>query len=177
MNDKAKTKTTKVKLYYDNFSINYESFYQQIQFQKFEEMNYFLKGIKRKPFCLDLGGGTGLLSKWLGTQLITLDLSYKMLKIGLTAEQIEITVACDIHNLPIRKNSSEAIISFTALQNLQIIEVGLEEIFRISEVNAKILITILGKIVDLQQLRIFLKNSSQFQYFQMNTEDVGFHSK
>tara|TARA_B100000902_G_scaffold378244_1_gene411288 strand:+ start:419 stop:907 length:489 start_codon:yes stop_codon:yes gene_type:complete len=122
---------------YDNSADVYNSRYKKIQYQKY--MNA-LTNIDLEGKILDLGSGTGLLSKFLHHKLISLDLSYNMLtKFDGTKVQ------ADMSNIPFKENSFDFVLSFSSLMNSDNIENTLKEIRRITKKEGRVIISYLNK--------------------------------
>ncbi len=87
-------KEKKVKNYYDEFSQNYDGFYKNLQFEKY---NIVLTEVATFPeWVLDHGGGTGLLSQWLNYPILTMDISDAMIRKGQTGKTEMQGVVADI---------------------------------------------------------------------------------
>jgi len=122
---------------YDSSADVYNSRYKKIQYQKY--MNA-LTNIDLEGKILDLGSGTGLLSKFLHHKLISLDLSYNMLtKFDGTKVQ------ADMSNIPFKENSFDFVLSFSSLMNSDNIENTLKEIRRITKKDGRVIISYLNK--------------------------------
>ena len=165
-------KEEKVREYYDNFSNDYNSFYRNIQYQKYE---FVLSTITIKAeSTIDVGGGTGLLSEFLGRKLLTIDISYQMLRNGTKNKMIENGIAADICFLPLRKNIFETVISFTAIQNTSDYNKSLFEIKRIGEKNCVLVITVLEKIIQISEFVNLLENNRlKADIIKLPVEDIG----
>lgn len=122
---------------YDNSANVYNSRYKKIQYEKYVNA---LSGINLSGKILDLGSGTGLLSKFLHHKLISLDLSYNMLT------KFEGTkVQADMANIPFKENSFDFVLSFSSLMNSDNIDNTLKEIKRITKKDGRIIISYLNK--------------------------------
>lgn len=162
----------KVRNYYDNFSSNYDNFYDRIQYQKFENYSEELDQIKE--WSVDLGGGTGLLSKYLNYPILTLDISYKMLLNAKKNGYTPFLVACDIQKLPLRNKSIRTVLSFTAIQNADSPREGIVEIDRIIELGGTGIITALKKTIGEEDFIIWLKGLSlEGKIHELDIEDIG----
>ena len=137
-----------VRDYYNQYSTNYDTFYESIQQTKFLEFSSLLPF---SPVVFDLGGGSGLLSNWLNTFIINLDLSYEMLQIGLKSRYYQ-AIACDLEYLPIRNSSINTFISLTAIQNVSNQAQCIAEIGRSVEIHFFGILTSLIKTTDIDQL-------------------------
>lgn len=134
-----------VKNYYDNFSDSYDNFYVKIQLQKYQECHELLHEGYMEQYCVDLGGGTGLLSEYLDTKLITGDLSFNMLRFGLDKDRTSQVIVMDMEHLPIRSRCIQTLFSFTVLQNLTDPELGVREVHRVLGFSYSGIITLLKK--------------------------------
>ena len=133
-------KEKKVKNYYNEFSKNYDNFYQELQFEKY---NIVLANETTFPeWVLDHGGGTGLLAQWLNYPVLTMDISEAMIRKGLKGKINAPAVVADMNHIPFRNNSIKTILSFTALQNSSNIIQSLNEVLRIIETDGKLFLTI-----------------------------------
>jgi ubiquinone/menaquinone biosynthesis C-methylase UbiE len=168
-----KDKPTKVRAYYDQYASNYDSFYREIQAQKFLSCKTYLEAAK-SGLSVDLGGGTGLFSEWLNRPIITADLSYSMLLEGLQQKRVFDPIACDISNMPMRKNSIDHIYSFTAIQNLTQPETAFPEIKRLLIRLGTGIITVLSKKISEEQISAWArKNDLNPIVITIPIEDVG----
>jgi ubiquinone/menaquinone biosynthesis C-methylase UbiE len=166
-------KPTKVRAYYDQYASNYDSFYREIQAQKFLSCKRYLEE-SNLGLSLDLGGGTGLLSEWLNQPLITADLSYSMLLEGLQQKRVYDPIACDLSNMPMRRNSINHIYSFTAIQNLTQPETAFPEIKRLLIRLGTGIITVLSKKITEEQISAWArKNDLNPIVITIPIEDVG----
>ncbi len=166
-------KPTKVRAYYDQYASNYDSFYREIQAQKFLSCQSYLEE-SNVGLSVDLGGGTGLLSEWLNRPLITADLSYSMLLEGLEQKRVYDPIACDLSNMPMRRNSIDHIYSFTAFQNLTQPETAFPEIKRLLIRLGTGIITVLSKKVSEEQMLAWArKNDLNPIVITIPIEDVG----
>jgi ubiquinone/menaquinone biosynthesis C-methylase UbiE len=162
----------KVRNYYDRFSSNYNNFYDSIQLQKFEYYHEELTQVKE--WCVDLGGGTGLLSKYLNYPILTLDISYKMLRGAKKNEYTSLLIAGDIQNLPIRNKSIKTVLSFTAIQNTDSPREGFVEIERIIESDGTGIVTALRKTTTEKEFNLWLKDLTlKSEINQLDIEDLG----
>lgn len=128
----------------------YEKRYASIQFEKFKILG------KLNGLVLDLGGGSGLLGKYLRRKdLVNLDISFEMLRLS-----DEINICGDLDYLPFKSSCFDTVISFTALQNLPSFDKVFREINRVSKgkfvcsVLAKTDISLLEKEAKLAGFRI-----------------------
>ncbi|MCY3411396.1 MAG: class I SAM-dependent methyltransferase [Candidatus Heimdallarchaeota archaeon] len=164
-------KEKQVKEYYNNFSENYDQFYQPIQFQKFSELNHLLSSIDYGN-CIDLGGGTGLFSLYTNYPVLTLDISPKMIRKGLNNEWIEEGIIADMQQLPLRSASIENLVSFTAIQNTSDHTKSFSEIYRIMTKECKFIITFLRKTFSITEIpESFMQEN--YHTLVLKTEDHG----
>ncbi len=169
-------KELKVRNYYDSFSDNYDNFYHKIQFQKFGYLNDILTKFNHNDL-IDLGGGTGLLSSFLQIKLLTLDLSYNMLKEGKLSSYISQGIVGDINNIPIRNKAFTHIVSFTAVQNTSNYKQSFKEIRRISKKQSENVVSVLKKLIDKTMLiNISDKYFSDYQFIEFPIEDIGIYN-
>ncbi len=94
---------------YDKTADIYNIRYRSIQFEKY---SYALKDVDLSGKILDLGSGTGLLSKFLNQKLISVDISKKMLRRSNSKN-----VQGDMSELPFKENVFDIVLSFSALMN------------------------------------------------------------
>ncbi len=140
-----------VRSYYDQYAPRYDNFYEKIQIQKFSWCKEYFN-IDDTGWFVDLGGGTGNLSKWLNYAFVTLDISFNMLLEGLTKDRRFFGIACDISKIPIRNSSVRLILSFTSIQNLEVPISMLTEVKRIMKNKCTGVITALAKVTSLVNL-------------------------
>lgn len=119
-----------------------EAYFYEIQHQ--EIFNYFeqkrlrreMKSIVRELslssfFALDIGSGTGNISKHLsffGVKTVACDLSEDMLKYN----KNKYKVVCDACHLPFKKGSFELVTTYSVFHHLPNLKKGLEEICRVA---------------------------------------------
>ncbi|MHA2251070.1 MAG: class I SAM-dependent methyltransferase [Candidatus Kariarchaeaceae archaeon] len=167
-------KEDKVRDYYNQYAPQYDAFYAEIQQQKFEACSSWLKDLR--GWSVDLGGGTGLLSAWLGETLPTLDISFIMLRQGLMDKRIDTALCCDIAKLPLRKQALDRIYSFTAIQNLVDPPAVFPEIVRTMNKQAFVIITALSKSITEDELASWAtKFGLSTDRISFPLEDIGFY--
>lgn len=165
------SKEKKVIEYYNSFSRDYNGFYNKIQFQKFK--NVLLEKNPISEWTIDHGGGTALLSEWLGYPLVTLDISELMLRVGKIKNKELQCIVGDMNKLPFRDNCINQILSFTALQNSSDQIIALEEIWRTSENKGIHLITLLEKKFNETIFNNWLEsNQIKYEITNLSIEDI-----
>ncbi|MBU6996373.1 MAG: class I SAM-dependent methyltransferase [Theionarchaea archaeon] len=123
---------------YDRTALFYEKRYLSIQWEKYSiMMENHLKGC-----ILDLGCGTGLLSEYLHSRIVGIDISFKMLDQARTRERV---VQGDMDFLPFRNEVFDAVVSFTSLQNLSDVNPALKEVRRVLKSGSPFIVTLLNK--------------------------------
>jgi len=120
---------------YNKTAKHYDKRYAATQFSKFK----ILDGVELGKNILDLGGGTGLLGKYLKRELVNVDSSFAMLK-----QSGEINICADIDYLPFKSACFDAVLSFTALQNLPDFSKVFKEVARVSK--GKFICSVLNKV-------------------------------
>ena len=120
---------------YDKTSNIYNSRYRSVQFEKYSRA---LKDIDLSGKTLDLGSGTGLLSKFLKKNLISLDISQKML-----IKSNSKNVQGDMVKLPFKDNSFDTVLSFSALMNSNSPQKTINEVCRILKPKGAFIVTYL----------------------------------
>jgi len=162
----------KVKKDYDSSAPFYEKRYRSIQWEKYEKMINLadLVDFPPKGKILDLGCGTGLLSEFLQKRIIGTDISFKMLQ---EAQPREAVVQADMDALPFQDAVFNAVLSFTALQNLPSLDYVFGEVRRVLKRNRPFIFTILKKKFSESVIE---KVNSHFEISQRKEcgEDVGF---
>ncbi len=156
---------------YNSTSHFYDKRYSQIQSKKYDQIlkNYVLD----RKIILDAGCGTGLLfeyiidlfkqEKRIFYSYIANDISWNMLmefksKLVNLKKQLEVNlILSDLENLPFRKNTFHSIFSVTAFQNLPNILNGVKESLRVVKSNGDIILSILKKKINLEELLSFLE--------------------
>ena len=107
---------------YTSSSEIYNERYQEIQFKKYSFINSKIDFIKA-TLIVDLGGGTGLLRKFLpkNVKSILVELCPAMIKqlIDFELEKPKFDIIADIENLPIRRMALPFIVGFSILQNIE----------------------------------------------------------
>lgn len=156
----------KVKKDYDGSAFCYEKRYKVIQWEKYRKMiDNSLEGK-----ILDLGCGTGSLSEFLQERIFGIDISFCML---CKAQTKEIVVQGDMDFLPFKDSVFDAVLSFTALQNLPSLEYVFREVRRVLKKDHPFIFTLLKKEFSPSVIEI-----AQF-YFDIGQkresgEDIGF---
>ena len=120
---------------YDKTSDIYNTRYRSVQFEKYSRA---LQNIDLSGKILDLGSGTGLLSKFLGKNLISLDISKKML-----IKSNSKNVQGDMVKLPFKNNSFNTVLSFSALMNSSNPQKTINEVHRILKPKGLFVVTYL----------------------------------
>ena len=120
---------------YDKTSNIYNSRYRSVQFEKYSRS---LKDIDLSGKTLDLGSGTGLLSKFLKKKLISIDISQKML-----IKSNSKNVQGDMVKLPFKDNSFDTVLSFSALMNSNSPQKTINEVHRILKPKGAFIVTYL----------------------------------
>ena len=120
---------------YDKTSDIYNNRYHSIQFEKY---SFALKDVQLSGKILDLGSGTGLLSKFLKKKLISIDISKKML-----IKSNSKNVQGDMSELPFKDNSFDTILSFSALMNSNSPKKTINEVHRILKPKGIFVVTYL----------------------------------
>ena len=140
----------------------YDKRYAATQFEKFR----ILDGIELNGLILDLGGGTGLLGKYLKRELVNVDSSFAMLK-----QSGEINICADIDYLPFKSACFDTILSFTALQNLPNFTKVFKEVRRVSK--GKFICSVLNKI-DVKELAREARTNYAIEKQIISGEDIQF---
>jgi len=145
---------------YDSTADKYDSRYRNIQKRKYLEVFTHHK-IAESELIIDVGGGTGLLVEFLPkhqTNIIVCDISIEMLKIGKKKFSSGNFVCADSEHLPFRSNSTNMITCFSLLQNLQDPYNTLKESFKALKEEGILIITVLTKLFDENELGKILEN-------------------
>ncbi len=168
-------KKEKVRRYYDNFAKDYNNFYEKIQFTKYK---YVLNEYETNfiESCIDVGGGTGLLSKYLNFEIFTVDLSYDMIKEALILKHSTLLLVADMAALPIRNSAFNTVFSFTAIQNAISPAIVVRELARILRNDpGYFLITTLEKIIVANMFKLLCEEGGlSGDIFKFPIEDVGY---
>ena len=143
----------------------YDSRYEKLQKEKYFGI---LEDLEIKEPILDLGCGSGLLADILKRKLIGVDISFEMLRKA--KKRKVLAVQADLDYLPFKSNVFSSILSFTALQNLPKVEKALQEIKRVSDKDARIVLTYLNKFDFTNQIK------KEFEILEVKSlgEDSGF---
>ncbi len=158
---------------YNSTSEFYDRRYIKIQQDKY---GLILKDISlNEKLILDAGCGTGLLFEYIFNSFeqcdmtyfhyVGVDISFNMLKrfqlkICQKAKKMKKNVnliLSDLENLPLRENTFNLLLSFTSLQNLPDIIMGLKESFRVAKNRADMNFSILRKKLNIDRLNTLLK--------------------
>ena len=128
-------KAIKAKELYDKTAKLYNFRYRRTQFEKYKIAlhDQLLDGE-----ILDLGSGTGLLSKFLGKRIHQVDVSKGMLLLSRGRR-----VQADISKLPFRANKFDYVLSFSALMNAENPEGAIKEVKRVLKPEGIFIVTYL----------------------------------
>lgn len=152
-----KTNKTKkqplTKNYYDGIAKGYSNLYHEEQICKISLIKEY---IPQTGLTLDLGSGDGVINQFiLKSQIISLDLSYELLKLNKNKTKI----LASAQNLPFKNNTFDYIISFTMLQDIpQPIKV-LEEVKRVAKKNATIILSFLKLSSKSEEIIYYIRNN------------------
>ncbi len=130
---------------YDKTADIYNSRYRTIQFEKYSRA---LENVTLSGKILDLGSGTGLLSKFLNRKLISVDISKKML-----TKSNSKNVQGDMAKLPFKNNSFDLVLSFSALMNSSSPQKTINEVHRILKPEGIFVVTYLKSFDFTKDLR------------------------
>ncbi|MBU7031982.1 MAG: class I SAM-dependent methyltransferase [Theionarchaea archaeon] len=155
----------KVRSDYDASAFCYNKRYKSIQWEKYQIM---LRDIELQGILLDLGCGTGLLGSFLKKEVVGVDISREML---LKAHHLRVQADMDL--LPFQSSVFDAVLSFTALQNLPSLDHIFEEVWRVLKPGRPFIFTILSKKFSPQ---VSAMATIHFEILQMREcgEDTGF---
>ncbi len=131
----------KTQFYYDAISKGYSELYHSEQIKKISLVSSHLPNLQSP--ILDLGSGDGVLNNFLDKKqnLISLDLSFKMLKNNSNKNKLQASIT----NIPIKTNSIDNIISFTAIQDVENTKKVISEINRILKNKGILILSFLKK--------------------------------
>jgi len=141
MQKRIGTKKQRIASDYSKTAVTYNKRYEKIQFEKFK----ILGDLDIKGIVLDLGGGTGLLGKYLKKELVNVDSCFSMLKYS-----ANLNVCADIDCLPFKSSCVDAVLSFTTLQNLPDFSTVFKEVRRVLK-EGQFVCSVLNK-VDVKEL-------------------------
>jgi ubiquinone/menaquinone biosynthesis C-methylase UbiE len=162
----------KVRDYYDSYANGYDSFYEPIQKQK---ISYLREKFPSSSNIIDIGAGTGILSAELTNPMVSIDISFDMLRNGLDKGRSMLAVCGSVTHLPVRESSFDTIISLTAIHNVSDPIRAFHEIRRIALKPATVLVTILKKSRKLDEItQIIQRDNSTVSSFDVPPEDVCF---
>ena len=157
--------------YYDQYSKNYDSFYSNIQKHK---MMLLMSYMPKSELIFDLGGGTGIFSEFTNVPVINIDISSKMIRFGLKTRKY-LSIAADLEFLPIRKNSINSFVSFTAYQNTKNLNLSIKKLKITLTDNSKGILTLLTKSQAAIQIEnIFSKYDILHEKISTKTEDISY---
>jgi ubiquinone/menaquinone biosynthesis C-methylase UbiE len=175
---KERTKKKKgIKEKYNATSFFYDKRYGNIQFQKYDEIIY--PEDLEKTLIFDAGCGTGLLSEYFQKMFDSVDqMNFKYVGVDISIQMMQNfmkklnkiqkkvsnkynLILADLENLPIRKNSFNLLISITSYQNLPDIRKGLEESLEILKNKSLMIISILRKKLEKENLISFFEDKME----------------
>lgn len=165
-----------IKEKYNRTSFFYDRRYKDIQYEKYDQIIQ-VDDLANK-MILDAGCGTGIILNYIQEKFdsisdanfhyIGIDISIEMLnqfshkmenlrKKKLSYLKYFNLLLADLENLPFRNKRFNLLLSMTSYQNLPRIKEGIKESLRILRENAMIIISILKKNLDAEELINFLK--------------------
>jgi len=174
-----------IKEKYNRTSFFYDKRYKDIQYEKYAQIIQ-VDDLANK-MILDAGCGTGIILNYIqekfdsisGTNFhyIGVDISIEMLnqfshkmenlrKKKLSYSKYFNILLADLENLPFRNKWFNLLLSMTSYQNLPRIKEGIKESLRILRENAMIIISILKKNLDAEELIKFLKKHIEINTIQ-----------
>ena len=140
----------------------YDLMYGEEQRAKYREALGIVR-VTSGQIALDNGCGTGLFLSELKSIAVGLDLSQVLLREArkrvLLKEEIHL-INGDTENLPIRNNVIDITFNFTVLQNTPLPEQMLAESKRVASTEAKHIVTVHKKTMQLEVLRNVIEKSS-----------------
>lgn len=140
----------KIRRHYDRIAHNYDEWISDRQIKQLEVIASLLPEVLPKP-ALDIGAGTGLLSRVLGLDVVNFDLSRQML-----ANSVGLRCQGDWGRLPFRAKSFGTVFSVSVLQTLTNPLPKLDEMGRVMKSGGHFYLTVL-KTEDLAQVEGCLK--------------------
>lgn len=156
---------------YDQTHANYDARYWNIQLHKYSAFQNEFE-TNQTNMIFDYGGGSGLLARYLNTDIVVADISYKMLTEAKKYSHTHL-IAADGEQLPIRHKSVDVLTSFSAVQNLANPQQGLEEIQRVT--RNVVILTVLEKILSGKQIEpMLLRLDLHFTKREISVEDIGY---
>ena len=154
----------KTKNYYDGIAPGYKELYHEEQIKKINLILPHLPTLTPNSITLDLGSGDGVLNKFIkDSKLISLDLSFELLKLNSNKEKLQ---ACTT-KLPIKSNSIDLIIAFTVIQDVGDTKIAIKEMNRILKEKGTLIISFLKNSTKkeniLNNLNNYFKIGKQFE--------------
>ena len=142
-------KARKARELYDKTAKRYNLRYRRTQLEKYRTAlsDQLLDGD-----ILDLGSGTGLLSKFLGKKVHQVDVSKGMLLLSRGRR-----VQADIEKLPFRTNKFDYVLSFSALMNAENPEAVIKEVKRVLKPDGTFIVTYLKSFDFSEVLKRYFK--------------------
>ena len=170
----------KVRLYDESATV-YHRRYRQIQQRKYQAI---VNHLESGPL-IDVGIGTGLGLPYIirFSPIVGVDGSIEMLRIAYKEAQEFSNHRSAIHlvcssaeALPFRTGAVSTVVSITVLQNLPNIDLGFEELLRITHVDGLVAVTVLEKTLSMNDLKARLNPTvvQLVEFELLSNEDVGF---
>ena len=136
--------------------------YEKEQLKKLELISKIIK-VKKTDKLLDIGCGTAISTNYFKCLSIGIDPSFNMLKLGKGNR-----VNAFAEYLPFKDKSFDIILAVTSIHNFSNINKAINEIKRVSNDNARIVITLLRKSNKFDEIKSKLLNN--FKFKQMEEE-------
>src|SRR3989338_977682 len=124
---------------YNTISKSYDSLYKEEQLKKLNLISKILK-VKKSDKLLDIGCGTTISTNYFKCISIGIDPSLELLKLGKGKR-----IHASAESLPFKDKSFDIILAVTSIHNFSNVDKAIEEIKRVSNDNARIVITLLRK--------------------------------
>jgi ubiquinone/menaquinone biosynthesis C-methylase UbiE len=157
-----------IKKLYNSTAEVYNKRYAQIQSKKYQLALQNIN-LDKESTILDLGAGTCLLSKFLNRNIISIDLSFNMLK----QSPNKLKIQANAEYLPFKNNTIDFIASFTLFQNIKNKQKALEESKRILKPEKTFILTTLYKEYKPDFLKL-LKKYFKVKKIEECDEDIAF---
>lgn len=124
--------------YYDGIAKGYSELYHEEQNNKISKVINYLP---KEGNVLDLGSGDGVFNKFIlkDVSLISLDLSFELLKLNSNCKKINASIL----NLPLKSEKFDFIVSFSVFQDLPDVLISINEVYRILKKNGVFIVSFL----------------------------------
>lgn len=164
--------------YYNQIARGYNELHGEEQLKKLNEVyeylkeNNLLENVKR---ILDVGCGTGISSDFFAKknfQVTGIDPAQELINNNENEKELSNLIVAPAENLPFKENEFDLVISFTAIQNFDDLNKGLQEIKRVGK--GKFVLTVLNNVKRIEEIDKAIRNLFDVQHYSEGKDRIYF---